>query len=199
MVRENGRLEVYSDFMLVSDYLTDERQCVDIETDFNQFFLKFVINADKVTSETTVADLTKNTLEKSQEKRKTAFANESTSADKKPRYEIRQMRHFWRNRISFNTSSEKKNYEAWNLVVHNRISKYVQLYTQILDFSMHILVSHRNMISVFDMRKNSASDDWSATFAFKEGQVRKMFMKAREQTPKYQFETKTKQILYTKE
>ena len=74
--------------MLVSDYLTDERQCVDIETDFNQFFLKFVINADKVTSGTTVAELTNNTLVKSQEKPKTALANELTS-DKKPRYEIR--------------------------------------------------------------------------------------------------------------
>ena len=78
VVRENGRLEVYSDFMLVSDYLTDERQCVDIETDFNQFFLKFVINADKVTPRTTVAELTANTLEKIQERRKTTTEGQSS-------------------------------------------------------------------------------------------------------------------------
>ena len=49
VLRENGRFEVYSDFMLVSEYLDyGKRQCVDIETDFNQFFLKFVVNPDLV-------------------------------------------------------------------------------------------------------------------------------------------------------
>ena len=49
VLRENGRFEVYSDFMLVSEHYKPEFQCVDIETDFNQFFLKFVTNADKIT------------------------------------------------------------------------------------------------------------------------------------------------------
>ena len=45
-VRENGRFEVYSDFMLVNEYFDPKLQCVDVETDFNQFYLKFVKNAD---------------------------------------------------------------------------------------------------------------------------------------------------------
>ena len=42
VVRENGRFEVYSDFMLVNEYINEKLQCVDVETDFNQFVLKFV-------------------------------------------------------------------------------------------------------------------------------------------------------------
>ena len=64
VVRENGRLEVYSDFMLVSDYLTDEKQCVDIETDFNQFFCKFVVNPEHITKATKIKDLEKASMER---------------------------------------------------------------------------------------------------------------------------------------
>ena len=46
VLRENGKFEVYSDFMLVSERLAPCSQCVDIETDFNQFFLKFVKDSD---------------------------------------------------------------------------------------------------------------------------------------------------------
>lgn len=35
VLRENGRFEVYSDFMLVNDYWDPKNQCIDIETDFN--------------------------------------------------------------------------------------------------------------------------------------------------------------------
>ena len=47
-MRENGRFEVYSDFMLVNEYINPKLQCVDVETDFNQFVLKFVKNSHKV-------------------------------------------------------------------------------------------------------------------------------------------------------
>lgn len=59
VLRENGKFEVYSDFMLVSERLDPLIQCVDIETDFNQFFLKFVKNCDKVTVHTKIEDLEK--------------------------------------------------------------------------------------------------------------------------------------------
>ena len=45
-VRQNGRIEVYSDFMLVDEYYKPEHQCVDVETNFNQFFLKMVKKCD---------------------------------------------------------------------------------------------------------------------------------------------------------
>ena len=41
VVRKNGRWEVYSDFMLVYDWYMPNSQCVDVETDFNLFYLKF--------------------------------------------------------------------------------------------------------------------------------------------------------------
>lgn len=87
--------------------------------------------------------------------------------------EIRQLRHFWKNRISFNTSSVKKNKKAWKTVLHHRISKYCRLYSQILNYEMYMLVSHRNMISVFDMTKvkgkNAKRMD---TFKFEDGNIR---------------------------
>ena len=46
VLRENGRFEVYSDFMLVNEYLNPMLQCVDIETDFDQFVFKFVKNSE---------------------------------------------------------------------------------------------------------------------------------------------------------
>ena len=41
VLRENGRYEVYSDFMLVYEKWDPIKQCVDIETDFDQFYFKF--------------------------------------------------------------------------------------------------------------------------------------------------------------
>ena len=42
---------------------------------------------------------------------------------------------------------------------------------------MFILVSHRNMISVFDMRQKSEKNDWRDTKEFEGGFIRKMFTK----------------------
>lgn len=42
---------------------------------------------------------------------------------------------------------------------------------------MFILVSHRNMISVFDMRQKSEKNEWKHTKEFKGGFIRKMFTK----------------------
>ena len=51
-MRENGRFEVYSDFVLVNEYSNPKLQCVDVETDFEKFVLKFVKDADQVTEKT---------------------------------------------------------------------------------------------------------------------------------------------------
>lgn len=43
VLRENGSFEVYSDFMLVHVEKLKKRPCVDIETNFHNFFFKFVV------------------------------------------------------------------------------------------------------------------------------------------------------------
>ena len=49
VVRENGRFEVYSDFTLVYDSERKEEQCVDVDTDYHLFYLRFVEKSDKIT------------------------------------------------------------------------------------------------------------------------------------------------------
>ena len=108
VLRENGRIEVYSDFILVNEYYNYELQCVDIATDFNEFYFKFVADSHLVTPENAHQDnLT---------------------------FKVRRAPHFWRNRISFNTSREISA-KKWNAVIHKRISGYFALYSQILIFS----------------------------------------------------------------
>ena len=61
------------------------------------------------------------------------------------------MRHIWRNRISFSTMRLLDQISKWDWVLHRRISRFCRLYTSILNFNMYMLVSHRNMISIYDM------------------------------------------------
>ena len=107
VVRENGRFEVYSDFILVNQYYNYQLQCVDISTDFNSFYFKFVENSHLVTSETAEEDLV---------------------------FRVRKVAHFWRNLVGFNTS-EKISANKWHAVIHKRISQYFALYSQVLLFS----------------------------------------------------------------
>lgn len=41
MVRANGRIEFYSDFMLVEEHYEEDAPCVDAETDAEKFYYKF--------------------------------------------------------------------------------------------------------------------------------------------------------------
>ena len=76
------------------------------------------------------------------------------------KFQIRRVRHFWRNRISFSTSKIVPDDRKWRSVVQKRICGYFNLYTSIMNFSMYMLVSHRNMISIYDMtRGNSPAND----------------------------------------
>ena len=67
----------------------------------------------------------------------------------------------------------------WDTIVHNRIANYFKLYTQILNYSTFILVSHRDMISVYDNTNGREDSDWIDTIQFKEGNVRHMSIKRR--------------------
>ena len=140
---------------------------MDIDTDFNQFYLKFVTNAHRVTKDTAFEEL---------------------------EFQVREVRHFWRNRISFNTSQKKKNASNWQTVLHNRISNYFKLYTQILNFSMYMCVSHRNMISVYDMTKPKDDEQWKYTIESKYGIIRRMFIKKRSKQARLEAIQKLKDI-----
>ena len=51
-LRENGRVEIYSDFIYVDQFHDPNMQCVDIETGSFNFYFKMVKNARNVTNET---------------------------------------------------------------------------------------------------------------------------------------------------
>ena len=111
--------------------------------------------------------------------------------------EIRAVRHLWRNRISFSTTKALKMTKKWNWVTHKRVSRFFRLYTQILNFNMYMLVSHRNMISIYDMTNNTDDQEnkdeqnnggWIKTFCFTKSKdseeqnkdhIRHMFIKKR--------------------
>ena len=106
-------------------------------------------------------------------------------------FEIRQVRHIWRNRISFSTTRLQKQVRKWNWVIHRRIAKFFRMYTQILNYNTYMLVSHRNMISIYDMTQHTqqqggdneelARGAWIKTISFGDaGVIRKMFIKKRE-------------------
>ena len=95
VLRENGRFEVYSDYILVNEYYNHQLQCVDIKTDFNQFYFKFVENSHLVT--------------------------EDNADDTKLKFVVRRVPHFWRNRVGFNTSKQTTA-GSWDVVIHRRIS-----------------------------------------------------------------------------
>ena len=71
-------------------------------------------------------------------------------------FKVRRVAHFWRNRIGFNTSEEISP-NKWHVTIHKRISAYFALYSQILIYSQFLLVSHRNMISVYHMTKSDST------------------------------------------
>ena len=81
--RKNGRIEFYSDYMLVHEYFDKTKICVDIKTDDSTFYFKFL-----------------------------DFTRQSIDAEGKPvNYMITyyKSRHFWRNRNSMNSSKEMIN------------------------------------------------------------------------------------------
>lgn len=65
-------------------------------------------------------------------------------------------------------------------MLHKRISRFFKLYSQILNFQTYMLVSHRNMVSVFDMSQGTKHEaKWVDTLELESGYVRQMFIKKR--------------------
>ena len=57
--------------------------------------------------------------------------------------------------MGFNTTRKMKlKPKNWRSTIHRRIAGYFRLFSQILNFSRYMLVSHRNMISLYDMTEH---------------------------------------------
>ena len=147
VVRKNGRWEVYSDFMLVYDWYDKAKQCVDVETDFRCFYLKFVNDSHLIHEKVPVESL---------------------------KMEIRRTLHIWRNRISYDNTKYMKKPNVWGVILHNRVARYFKIYSQILNYQMFMMVSHRNMVSVYKM--TSEKQNWQ-THMLDNGTIRQMFIK----------------------
>lgn len=93
--------------MLIYDWYDKTMQCVDLETDFHQFYLKFVIDSHLYTEKVEVETL---------------------------KYNIRSVRHNWRNLICYDTTKKSKNQKVWDYILHRRIANYFNIYSQILNF-----------------------------------------------------------------
>ena len=109
--------------MLVSESYVWENQCVDVEVDFQKFYLKFAEQD------------TENRVTKSCGKDKLIIT-------------VRTVYHSWRNRIDYLVTKLKKGVKCWDTILHNRIADYFNIYTQILNFGTQMLVAHRDMISI---------------------------------------------------
>ena len=64
---------------------------------------------------------------------------------------MRTVYHFWRNRIELDVTKLQKDVVCWDTILHYRIADYFNIYTQILNYQMYMLVAHRDMISVYRM------------------------------------------------
>ena len=112
---------MFSDFNLASSYFEPSYQCIDIGTDYNQFFLRF-INVKKGEREKTLSE----------------YGDE---------IEIRQVRHFWKNQISLNTSKLVPEVK-WSRALHKRTAGFMNLYTTVTNFDTLMIVAHRNILTI---------------------------------------------------
>ena len=62
---------------------------------------------------------------------------------------MRRVGHRWRNRICYDTTKSIRDASMWDIILHRRIANYFKIYSQILNFQLFMLVSHRDMISIY--------------------------------------------------
>ena len=84
------------------------------------------------------------------------------------------MRHNWRNWINERTLKPLKS-QKWSLIIQKRIAQFVRLYTHVTSFSTLLMVSHDNMISMYDMSKEC----WTDTMKVGEDPIRLLAVKGR--------------------
>ena len=50
--------------------------------------------------------------------------------------------------------------DAWSEVLHERVAHFVRLYSSMTNFSTYMIVSHRNLVSLYDV---GLEDRWVDT------------------------------------
>ena len=85
--------------------------------------------------------------------------------------------------------------ESWNQVMHRRFSQYVKLYTEMVNFSTFLIVAHRNLISMYDMRKPETDKAWVDTKRISDSFVRSVNIKKRAKKERTSFFVTSKSIL----
>ena len=77
--------------------------------------------------------------------------------------------------------------ESWNQVMHRRFSQYVKLYTEMVNFSTFLIVAHRNLISMYDMRAENPDEGWVDTKKISDNFVRSINIKKRKKKDRTSF------------
>ena len=100
VLREHGGVEVYSDFMKVSEYFNPINPCVDIETTTTDFFQK-CIDSQRVLAK--------------------KMDDAKISSDKDI-FVYLKIDHRWRNRIDVSTATEFFEDSKWDRILHRRVA-----------------------------------------------------------------------------
>ena len=132
VLRENGRVEVYSDFILVNHIYDPTFQCVDIEIGNSYFFLKHAVDSHLVT--------------------------EQDDFDKLE-FKFRKVKMKLKNRIGPSTLNPENTLDFMEQVIHRRAAPFYRMYTQMINFATFTIVAHRNLISMFNMGVNDRWED----------------------------------------
>ena len=149
VLRESGLVEIYCDFELIDCFnpvFTKGQYlyCVDIETDNENFWLRFV-DLEKMKSE----------LDKPRPNHLDAIRSATT---------VRRMDHFWQKSSNFaHLDQQSCASSMWEVFRLKNLDFYMRLYTQWENYQGYFLLSHRNYISVYDLticsNQNQKSDD----------------------------------------
>ena len=126
ILRIDGKLEFYSDFIYTDTYYDATNKCVDIESGDEHFYFKF---------------------------KKVEESAEDPAEDPKQKFNYSRARMNWKNRLGTTTIKALKanKFESWDSVIHRRFSNYVKLYTDMVMFGTYLIIAHRNLISLYNM------------------------------------------------
>ena len=134
LLRQDGRVEIYTDFIMVDEIYDHKRQCVDIESGNRCFYFKMVQDSHKVDEQA------------------------AQFSDLDFRY-LSIFKH-WKNRIGPSTISVDSTLDAWSEVLHERVAPFVKLYSSMTNFMTFMIVAHRNLLSLYDL---GLKDNWVDT------------------------------------
>ena len=69
------------------------------------------------------------------------------------------MRKDWKNRIGPTTIEKDLTLDDFSEVTHLLVAPFVKLYVEVTNFATYMIISHRNLLSVFDL----AAKNWVDT------------------------------------